>query len=162
MKTTLKNWPLALTILLILFINNPVHAQGSQESTIEHYKSQKPLVLDIRFCACKAIDLESDEMEPIPSFFEQASAIKVGVLEREVGFVSSGGMTFGYSISPDKESDLYVFEHLANYHDSKESVSSQSVISIGLDSWVVIGGHANITERGTEYFSVAVKLAVSQ
>ena len=162
MKIISKVYRLALTLLLILVINTTAHAQGNQESAIEHYKNQKPLVLDIRFCACKAIDFESDVMEPIPPFFEQASAIKVGVLKSDVGFVSFGGMTFGYSIAPDKETDLYVLEHSAEYVDSKESLSSQSVVSIKLDSWVVIGGYANLTERGTEYFSVAVKLAVSQ
>lgn len=139
-----------------------MRAQTQQDNTLTYYKTQKPLVLDVRFCACKAVDYESDSLEPIPQFFEEATAIEVSVSERGVGFVSSKGMTFGYSIMPGPEAGVFVLENSAAYSGSEESFNSQSVLTINIDGWITTSGYENKSEGGNEYFSVAVKLSHSK
>ena len=162
MKTISKSCQLALTAALIFIISNTTYAQGRHENATEHYKNQKPLILDVRFCSCQAIDIELDSVEPIPEFFSKASVVKVGVSENDQGFVSSGGLTFGYSINPGKEPGKFVFEYAEEYQDTNGSFSSQAAIVIDLDSWVTLSGYENKSDQGSEYFSVAVKLAASE
>ena len=153
---------LAIKTILIFIASSFTFVQAQEEILLQQQKTQKPLVLDIRFCSCKALDIESEATAPTPQFLEEANSIKVGTLESERGFVSSGGLTFDYSITPGKEAGSFVLEYSEEYSKGKKSLSSQSVIIIDLDSWVTISGYENISDRGNEYFNTAVKLAVSE
>ena len=152
---------LVIKIMFVIIASNSMFSQAQEENLLQQHKTHKPLVLDIRFCSCAALDFESEATAPTQQFLEEANSIKVGVLEAEIGFVSSGGLTFGYSITPSKENGLFELQYSEEYIEGKNSLSSQSVMITDLNNWVVISGYGDISEQGNEYFSVAVKLALS-
>ncbi|UZE94779.1 hypothetical protein [Alkalimarinus alittae] len=153
---------LAIKTLIIFIASSFTLAQAQETNLLMHQMTQKPLVLDIRFCACKAIDIESDAIEPIPQFLVEATSIKVGVTENDIGFVSAAGLTFGYSISPGKEAGSFVVEYSQEYIEGENSQTSQSELHLDLNSWMTISGFENITDQGNDYFNVAIKLAASE
>lgn len=136
--------------------------QAQEKTLLMHQKTQKPLVLEIRFCDCSAIDMNSEAIEPTPKFLNQATSIKVGVSENEVGHVSAGGLTFGYSISPSKEASMFELAYSQEYVDGNSSQTSQSELQLGLNSWLTISSYENISDQGSEYFSIAIRLTASQ
>ncbi len=152
---------LAIKVTFILIAGHSAFAQAQEESLFQHQKNQKPLFLDIRFCSCKAFDIESESITPLPEFLDKAASIKVGISESDLGFVSAGGLRFDYSIAPDKETNSFVLEYSGEYIKGKKSSSSQSVIIVDLDNWVTIMGYENISDQGNDYFNVAIKLAHS-
>ena len=149
-----------ITIFFAISLN--VLAQAPEEKSLEYYKKTKPYFLDIRFCACKALDMNPDVLEPLPSFLNEANTIKVGVDKNDSGYVAAGGMAFGYSIKPDKESNAFLLSYSENYSDAGGTNSSQSEIVMGTNSWVVISGYENTTEAETDYFYVAVKIIINE
>ena len=152
---------LTIKLMFVIIASIPMFSQAQEESLLQQHKTHKPLVLDIRFCSCEALDIESEAAAPTQQFLEEANSIKVGVLETDRGFVSSGGLTFGYSITPSKENGFFELEYSEEYIEGKNSLSSQSVMITDLNSWVVISGYGNISDQGNEHFSVAVNLALS-
>ncbi|CAM4266732.1 hypothetical protein [Shewanella denitrificans] len=95
-------------------------------------------------------------------FLEAANFIKVATSENERGVASAGGLIFAYVITRGKEAGSFVLAYLQEYTEDKRSLNYQSVIIMELDSWVILSGYENTDDQGSEFFSVAVNIALSK
>ena len=125
----------------------------------EDYLASSPLVLEVRYCECKATKTESALSDLLPSFLKKSNLLKVGVSIKDKGFASSNELSIGYELKPVAGSpDQFQFSYAGNYTASNGSSAGNGELLLVQGQWVNLFGSQHENEAGSQHSNVAVRL----
>lgn len=125
----------------------------------EAYLSAKPILLEVRYCECAAIDLNSLSSALLPDFLDTSKLLEVGVGEEDKGFVSSEGFSMGYAIERiEGPPARFLFNYSAEYTINTDTNSGHGELLVNEGQWVYLFGSNHTTNSGSESTGVAVRV----
>lgn len=128
-------------------------------SAPEDYLASSPLVLEVRYCECKATKADSALSDLLPSFLKESSLLKIGVSSEDKGFASSNGLSIGYELKPVAGSpDQFQFNYAGHYTTSNGNSSGNGELLLVQGQWVNLFGSRHENEAGLQHSNVAVRL----
>jgi hypothetical protein len=129
-------------------------------SAPEDYLASKPLVLEIRYCECRATKTDNVPSDLLPSFLKKSSLLKVSVSSEDKGFASSSELTIGYELKPVAGSpDQFQFNYAGNYTTNNGNSAGNGELLLVQGQWVNLFGSQHESETGSQHCNVAVRLA---
>ncbi|WP_250655854.1 hypothetical protein [Alkalimarinus coralli] len=152
---------LITSVAFIFLLASSAFGQEQSAAGLQHFKSQKPLILEIRFCACKGLDMESEASAPSAEFMTTSSVIQVALSKTESGFLATDQLSFGYSLSPYKDTGSFLLRYSAELTQDAGSLSAESELLIELDRWLTIADYQNESNHGNKYTSIAIRVYAS-
>ncbi|MCL1478510.1 MAG: hypothetical protein MH219_13765 [Marinobacter sp.] len=148
-------WRVSLLFLSLL----PSFALAGN-SAPDDYLAGKPLVLEVRYCECKATKTDSEPSDLLPSFLKESSLLKVSVSSEEKGFASSSGLSIGYEFKPVTGSPKqFQFNYAGNYTTSNGNSAGNGELLLIKGQWVILFGSRHESETGSQHRNVAMRLA---
>ncbi len=143
--------PLALSTLPSLAL--------AGQPTPSDYIDSKPLLMEVRYCECRATKPDSSPSDLLPEFRDKSKVLKVGVTAEDKGFASSGEFSIGYEVSPvDDSSGPFRFTYLGKYETSDGSIAGQGALILEEGQWLSLFGSDHQTESESQHIGVAVRL----
>jgi len=132
----------------------------AENSAPEDYLTNKPLVLEVRYCECLATKTDGAPSDLLPSFLRESSLLKVSVSSKDSGFASSSELSIGYELKPVAGSpDQFQFNYAGNHTTSKGDSAGNGELLLIQGQWVNLFGSQHETETGSQHSNVAVRVA---
>lgn len=124
--------------------------------------ASEPMLLEVRYCECKATERQSSPAELLPAFLEASSSLKVGVTPEDEGVVASDAFSLKYRVSPvEDDSGTFKLTYASAYTPGGSSNRSQAEVVLIKGEWVQLFGSYHESDSGTRHIGVAVRLVES-
>jgi len=142
-----------------IFIMLPSLAFAGQPSPSD-YLDNKPLLLEIRYCECRATTPDGDPGGVLPEFLDKSRVLKVGAVTTEHrNFVASRSLSMGYELNPvEKPSGSFQLTHASEYTTRDGSLSGQGTLVLEAGQWVTLLEAGHHTKTEAKHAGVAIRL----
>lgn len=128
----------------------------------EDYLASNPLVLEVRYCECKATNSDNAPSDLLPGFLRESSLLRVSVSSEDNGFASSNELSIGYELKPVAGSpDQFRFNYAGNYTTNNGNSAGNGELLLVQGQWVNLFGSRHENKAGSQQSNVAVRLAKS-
>ncbi|WP_111498103.1 hypothetical protein [Marinobacter bohaiensis] len=156
------SWKTRALMRLIGTIVLSTAAGGAFAGEPKDYLASKTFLLEIRYCACPASAADAP-MALLPSFLSDSSLLKVDVAPPDRGFVASGTLAMGYSLSPVQgQPGAFRFEYAARYAVNGGESSGEGGLVMEEGRWLPLFGSHQTGSDGAQGSGVAVRLKTVQ
>lgn len=146
-------------ISLLALSTFPALTLAGQPTPSDYLESQ-PLLLEIRYCECRATTPDGDPGGVLPEFLDKSRVLKVGAVTTEHrNFVASRSLSMGYELSPvEKPSDSFQLTHASEYTTRDGSLSGQGTLVLEAGQWVTLLEAGHHTKTEAKHAGVAIRL----
>mgnify|MGYP000312488055 CR=1 FL=1 len=144
--------------LLALFTLPDLTLAG--QPTASDYLGSKPLLLEIRYCECRATTPNGAPGDVLPEFLDESRVLRVGAVTTEhSNFVASRELSMGYEISPvEKPPGSFQLTYASEYTTRDGTSSAQGTVLLEAGQWVSLFGSSHHTEAGAKHIGIALRL----
>ncbi|MGO1693450.1 MAG: hypothetical protein ACTHY7_10540 [Marinobacter sp.] len=126
------------------------------------YATSKPLLIEIRYCACAATEFGTPPSELLPSFLKQSSILKVGASVEDKGFVSSRELSMGYELKPVEDSPGKFWLSYSGVHKAYGGMNTGNAkLMLAEGQWLNLFGSTHESENSEQSTDVAVRVVRS-
>ena len=152
-RKTLRN------ISLLALSTFPALTLAGQPTPSDYLESQ-PLLLEIRYCECRATTPDGDPGGVLPEFLDKSRVLKVGAVTTEHrNFVASRSLSMGYELNPvEKPSGSFQLTHASEYTTRDGSLSGQGTLVLEAGQWVTLLEAGHHTKTEAKHAGVAIRL----
>lgn len=132
----------------LLFLSLIPSIALAENSAPEDYLTNKPLVLEVRYCERLTTKTDGAPSDLLPSFLRESSLLKVSVSSKDSGFASSSELSIGYELKPVAGSpDQFQFNYAGNHTTTKENSAGNGELLLVQGQWVNLFGSQHETEN---------------
>tara|TARA_R110002074_G_scaffold125858_2_gene263531 strand:- start:2811 stop:3296 length:486 start_codon:yes stop_codon:yes gene_type:complete len=130
------------------------------QPTASDYLGSKPLLLEIRYCECRATTPNGAPGDVLPEFLDESRVLRVGAVTTEhSNFVASRALSMGYEISPvEKPSGSFQLTYASEYTTRDGSLAGQGTLVLEAGQWLSLFESHHQTKAGAKHAGVAIRL----
>lgn len=152
-RKTLRN------ISLLALFTLPALTLAGQPTSAD-YLDSKPLLLEIRYCECRATTHNGAPVDVLPEFLDESRVLRVGAVTTEHNqFVASRTLSMGYEISPvEKPPGSFQLTYASEYTTRDGSLSGQGMVVLEAGQWLSLFESHHQTKAGAKHAGVAIRL----
>ena len=126
------------------------------------YTTSKPLLLEIRYCACAATEIGTSPSKLLPNFMKRSSILKVGASVEDKGFLSFQELSMGYELKPVEDSPgKFWFSYAGVHKENGGTNTGNAKVMLAEGRWVNLFGSIHESENSSQATDVAVRIVKS-
>ncbi|PAV24574.1 hypothetical protein C8D92_102482 [Tamilnaduibacter salinus] len=147
-----------LSSVLLVLLMSAGHLQADPRD-LAAFRASKPLLLDIRYCGCRATGPEVGPSGVLPDFLDQSRRVTVTVSPEETGFLSVAGFSMGYALEGVRDAPQTVrFGYAGAFRTHNGQMTGQGDLTLVKGEWLHVFGSKHKSESGVQHTSVAVRV----